>query len=1141
MLGGAGEYTYKWTINGKGAVTTSTYTVPADANSGDAIKLVVTDANGNTAEDTVYVGGFTILLVEPTTASSQPQRVGYKYIRADFSASLSSLTPSDIEIRDKKSNQLYSVESVDLSSDGTYANITIAGDTDVAGTSFLLAATEYVITITQGGASDSYEFELPDYEADMLVTSVNLADGKITLGITDRTNSGQEDGTFEVGDVFAENLGYLVGRTVNVGINSDRKLETISVNDAEVVYGVMKYNEKGGVLADPESKDYFEDVVTGTKYYLSANNSSKVNTTQVINVKDGYNMLNGADADHTGLVNGAYYSYAKLVLNPNGTVSCAVLDDAIVWSQYIRVADVDGTVVTETSANAFDFDGYYIEKDGEYISTDELEEDDVIYFEDTYKFAEVYNNVVSGTPSGINSTSIKVGGTSYKWQNAASVMGIFNAKYYDSDNDNYEDLLGAPEADNVTSQKYLASLDADLGVDAFLNRLGDIVYIDGVVTGTSVTTDEYYVTTSGAEGYEMALGTYIKFKVSDGKEQTIEIPVSQIKKFNGIAGKLAKNADGQVDGKNYAFKFTGTSKDDQDFENTAAQAFVTTGQFVKLTKDSSGKIIGITFVDVEDATPADHTDAYSAGNGVKAVSDIDSKGTVVLKPTSAKVTSNTTATPTVAKLTDDTNIWVHTQKLKANGIDVDKTTVTKEKFADYAKTTKDLLLGTNGNMNVFVNGSEVSDIVILETVTNAGVSNAFEITDKTSVEGIVTGYTTKKNDDEDANIVATIKIKAIDGTETEYEASDESLAEPANDVYIDLELDKNTGKIAETQNNAWDYVGALGAVKDYDKLTQLKFANGTLVEADKTSLVVERKVSNGKTTYTKTTLNQVNVSTDPMSVEVHQEYYNDDKGIIYADFIVVQKFGGATGEALSIAALPADVLLQEGYDESATGMKFDLSGIIAAGIDLDGAQVTAAKKSGTITTVGEPALGATTGTIVTNGLTAEAVVEATITTDLGNEIVIDVVAPSAVMTDLTDATVSGDSAAIETGVEKAVAAVDLSGAKDQYGTAWTFTPTGTEDLVGTVTVAGAGAKPTATLDVAAAGTLKITVTGAADGAELTPVAPDEAAPTIVFTDAANGLTYTFVLKTAATTHAATAGGQVDGTVWTCTASITEAD
>ena len=29
------KVTYKWTINGKGAVTTATYTVPADANSGD--------------------------------------------------------------------------------------------------------------------------------------------------------------------------------------------------------------------------------------------------------------------------------------------------------------------------------------------------------------------------------------------------------------------------------------------------------------------------------------------------------------------------------------------------------------------------------------------------------------------------------------------------------------------------------------------------------------------------------------------------------------------------------------------------------------------------------------------------------------------------------------------------------------------------------------------------------------------------------------------------------------------------------------------------------------------------------------------------------------------------------------------------
>ena len=916
---------YKWTLNGKGTITTSTYTVPADANSGDAIKLVVTDADGNTAEDTVYVGGFTILLVEPTTASTQPQRVGYKYIRADFSASLSSLTPSDIEIRDKKSNQLYSVESVTLSSDGTSADITIAGNSDIAGTSFLVSQTEYVITITQGGASDSYEFELPDYQADMLVTSVNLKDGKITIGTTDRTNSGTAVGSYEVGDVYDDNLGSLVGRTVNVGINSDNELETISVNDAEVVYGVMKYVEKGGFEGVPSAKDYFEDVVTGTKYYLSANSSSKINTTQVINVVNGNDLIaytldeNGDVNDAPELTDDATYVYTKLVLNPNGTVSCAVLDDQLVWVDYIRVTDVDENTVNESGANAFDFKDYTIEKDGEYITPADLEEDDIIYFESENKFAEVYNNVVSGTPSGINSNTIKVNGTALKWAYAPDVRGILGgtARYYDTDDEAYEPLANTDEDDNIDSQKYLASLDTELGVDAYLNRLGQIVYIDGVVTGTSATTDEYYVTTSGAKGYNMALKDYIQFKVSDGKEQTIEIPVSQIKKFNGIAGKLEAGdaQDTETEGA-YLFKFTASGDDDsEDFTDTAAEAFITTGQFVKLTKDSSGKVIGITFVDAGDGTG---TNAYVAGEGVKTVTDIDDKGEIVLKPSSEKLTTNAT---TVAKLTDETNIWVHSRKLKANNTDVDKTTVTKTTFADYTKTTRDLgsfhgtaigiveqatgaanLKSADASINVFVKGSNVTDLVIIEKVTDGGVSNAFAVADKTSAAGIVVDYTTKKNGDEDLNYVDTITIKEIDGTEVEYEASVEDLGLPEIGTYIDLTLDKNTEEIVAVKSNAWSYVGWLDTAKNYTKLTQIIDEDAQKIEADKTALIVKRSYnSKGEAEYKNTTLNQINTSTKAMTIEVHQAYYNDDDGIIYGDFIVVEEMNAATAEAYADA------------------------------------------------------------------------------------------------------------------------------------------------------------------------------------------------------------------------------------------------
>ena len=55
---GAAAASYEWTLNGKGAVTTETYEVPADAKSGDKIKLVVTAEDGTTK--TVYTVTVTV-------------------------------------------------------------------------------------------------------------------------------------------------------------------------------------------------------------------------------------------------------------------------------------------------------------------------------------------------------------------------------------------------------------------------------------------------------------------------------------------------------------------------------------------------------------------------------------------------------------------------------------------------------------------------------------------------------------------------------------------------------------------------------------------------------------------------------------------------------------------------------------------------------------------------------------------------------------------------------------------------------------------------------------------------------------------------------------------------------------------------
>ena len=837
---GAAAASYEWTLNGKGAVTTETYEVPADAKSGDKIKLVVTAEDGETAEDTVYVGGFTILKLEPTTYADH--LTGYKYIRAYFSNSLATLDPDDIEIRSKDTEQLYSIDTVKLSSDGTYADITLFGSVSEGNTHFLDGATIYVMTIDNGEVADSFEFELPIFRSNILVTKVDTAKGKIFFG--------GEVG-YEVGDVYEGNLGTLVGRSVNVGVNSDNEIEKLSVRNAGVVSGVMKYVNKDGDPDEISEKDYFEDQVTKSKYYMTTSPTTTINESTAILVVTGEDWSDNLD-DET-------YDYAKLVLNSNGTVACAVLDPFAWEGGTIKVAEVDGTIVTETSKVNVDLDGYTIEKYGEYVTTADLDEDDIVFYNgnDDAKFAEVYNVVIDGEPSDVDSTSIAIDGISFKWTTDDG-----SAKYYNTDDDVYEplDFLG-----NVEAQKYLNSLDADLGVIAYLDKLGNIAYIDGVVEESAVTTDTWYVTTSAGAGYAQALESYLKFKVSDGTEQTIEIPVSQIKKFNGVKGTMTGEGE---DGSDYEFTFV-DSDEDPVFEDIEADELIEAGVLVKLTRDEDGEVIGITF---GGEYFNDDPDVYPT------VTKIDGKDSNALKPGVEKVETND---GTTAKLTDDTVIWVYTTE-------DDKTTVTRETFANYTKTTEKVSVLNEAGVGPFVlvKGSSVTDVLLRETIID-GESDTFVAGATSTVEGIVTGYSEKKKSGDDENYVYSVTIINKDGDKIPYDTLNENLTadDINNDTYILLTLDKTTEDISEITENAWTRVSALAENKFGCSSTQITTIDGDVIKLDSSALVLKKSGS----TYSKIKLNQIAASDKAMIVSWHNEYYNSDDDENYADFLVVEE------------------------------------------------------------------------------------------------------------------------------------------------------------------------------------------------------------------------------------------------------------
>ena len=521
------KVTYEWSINGTVYATSESITVPAIAKSGDRIKVTVTSEDGETASDSVYVGGFSILKVEPTTAMVMGEDTkGYKYVRATFSNPLMSLSEADIEIRNVKTDQLYSVEKVALSTDGYTADITIAGDAAVAGTTFLMPSTIYACTMSSDGLDATLEFQLPDIWSDMLVTSVDVEKNTITVYGSVRKGGQFVDDvqTFNVGDTYDDNLGELVGRTVVLGLDADNNITSLKVNDGAVAFGYVTAKDGDNDNKFTSSKDYFE-TASGDKYYLSTTYTSSTNESMYVwaNNKGGFGFMADRNIDPKDT-----FEYGKLVLNPNGTVSAAVLWDA--FDGHIIATEADGSVAKETSNNSKDFKGYTV-IDGftfEYRDPKSLEDGDIIYYDSDNKLAFIYNESVTGDLENIYEDKLDIDGTKYNfivWVTNSAVGDIAKqARYYDADNDEYK----------AVTEKWANTLDKTEPVTIFLDTKGDGVLVQGTV-GETVTHSKQYIITKSPKAYINGLSYMMDISVSDGTEVTLHINAADITSMNGDA------------------------------------------------------------------------------------------------------------------------------------------------------------------------------------------------------------------------------------------------------------------------------------------------------------------------------------------------------------------------------------------------------------------------------------------------------------------------------------------------------------------------------------------------------------------------------------------------------------------------------
>ena len=946
--------TYSWTLNGTVVGATSTYTVPASAVTGDVIEVTVTDADGNTASDSAIVSGLTIVSVEPTTAAGTNgagNLIGYKYVRIFFSESLASLDTSEVEIRNVKSKQLYSIESLKLSSTGLFADIILYGSNDADGTTFLMPNTPYVATVEHNGLVDSLEFELPATVADEVVVGVDEDENVIYTQYSERTQAihyGWTEGAPDVDDYnlgvsYDGNIGELLGRTVNFGFNGDEVITDLTVQDEVVVIDTMKYVDANG-NGQVDKKDYFE-TNDGDKYYFEESNSATKNLTHYI-------LANNSDLDFDATFNptdGDVFDYVKLVLNPTGTIATVVYNEN--RTDYLMVESVDDTVVIADKQTSMNFKNYTIFAGDNLISTDDLEVGDVVYYSIPDKFAYVYNSEISGEMDNVIHEKLDIDGTTYKWT---------NSKYYDTPNKKYVTLTAGTDAQSVASQKYLNSLDPD-DVQLVLDMNGGVSYVDGTVVGEAETTTTTYIVADETVQSTVGFDEIIKLVANDGSAgTTLKFNPMDLKSVNGESGKMDTVTPAAGGAGSFSFKPT---------DNSPGAIAVTPKTDIKYTElidivtdNATGDIVGYKELGTLNV-------GKTTGTAIKitATSSNDK-----INSTTSKVTDGNGNT---YALTASTKIWVVVNKDGTTALDGTKADSIKQyKFSEFSMGTT-ALADANIVGYVYPDKANAKHIVLVQAKGKEAA--AWDDGDETTITGIVVGETfVAKSDGSDTNVVKTITIKDATGTEIALDANGVVTTAVAPGDYVAVTYTDADTKVKTIAESAWTW-DSQDAVVTYDS-GALELDSGDTVRPASNCLVLQHYTLGGVDYWDPITIGEITSSVNGWTVKYNE--VSREGTDVRADFIVVDKDAATRSatSAVAAAAIAADynevaqatVTVSDTAAATRTFTFKDKTGTTATAATLTptttGANNTAAAATGVVT-VTYGADGDTTLTIVYTG------------------------------------------------------------------------------------------------------------------------------------------------------------------------------
>ena len=285
------------------------------------------------------------------------------------------------------------------------------------------------------------------------------------------------------------------------------------------------------------------------------------------------------DFDELDTLNDMKFDLAKVVLDDkNDVVYIDAYDfDDMTVVQSVEEDDEDEFYVVALDGEEFEFDGYTFFKDGMYIAIEDLEENDVVMFNDEIEYAEVYNATFSGEITKIMDKHFDVDDEEYSYFND-EVLGGENAVYLDGDEFAAFDEDGAEKME-----------DTEESVTVFTDRFGDLLYVTGelgdpdenTVAGLlleSISFDDYFESIYAEFVFinENAVKVTERVKLKDFK-------IDGTKRTIPIADDSATTqgpVDDSIDAAKELFELT---------DNDVA----TTGDIIEFVYDDEGDIVGI--------------------------------------------------------------------------------------------------------------------------------------------------------------------------------------------------------------------------------------------------------------------------------------------------------------------------------------------------------------------------------------------------------------------------------------------------------------------------------------------------------------------------------------------------------------------